>query len=157
MPSTCLIAAHDPWFIQLLRIYSEESGFKTIQAYEGQDVLPAAMQVKPVVILLQVDLPGQLSGRDVLKILKREPATAHTPVLAFSWHSLESTPDLAGDVVAHLQEPITYDGFVDALEKAGVHCQARSRTGESDLHGDRGPTPGGIAKSSLRKASRRAR
>ena len=47
MLRTCLIAAHDPWFIQLLRVYSEESGFRVVQAYEGQDVLPVIHQNLP--------------------------------------------------------------------------------------------------------------
>lgn len=124
MPHTCLIAAHDPWFIQLLRIFSEESGVRVVQAFEGQDVLPLALQEKPTIVFLQIDLPGQVMGREVLRLLKRNAATAQIPVFAFSWRTQERLDEIIGDITGFLQEPITYEAFVDALAKAGVHFQA---------------------------------
>jgi DNA-binding response OmpR family regulator len=135
MPSTCLIAAHDPWFIQLLRIYSEESGFRVVQAFEGQDVLPKVIEEKPIAILLQIDLPGQIQGREVLKLLKRDSATCSIPILAFSWQGGEDISDLEGNVNAHLQEPVTYESFLDALKLAGIHSQGRSRTLDANGYG----------------------
>ena len=124
MPSTCLIAAHDPWFIQLLRIYSEESGFRVVQVYEGQEVLPMVLQENPVAVFLQADLPGQLKGWEVLRSLKADHLTNNIPVLVFSWlgHGASEDP-LVGPLdgaAAHLQEPVTYEIFQDALHKAGV-------------------------------------
>jgi len=129
MPHTCLIAAHDPWFIQLLRIFSEESGVRVVQAFEGQDVLPLALQEKPAIVFLQIDLPGQVMGQEVLKLLKRNSATAQIPVFAFSWRAQERLDEIIGDITGFLQEPITYEAFVDALTKAGVHFQDRSPEG----------------------------
>ncbi len=127
MPQTCLIAAHDPWFIQLLRVYSEESGFRVVQAYEGQDVLPLVLQEKPATVLLQIDLPGQVKGREVLRLLKRDPTASRIPVLAFSWQDQADASDIEDIVTAHLQEPVTYKAFVEALAKAGVQCHERTK------------------------------
>lgn len=121
MPHTCLIAAHDPWFIQLLRIFSEESGVRVVQAFEGQDVLPLALQEKPAIVFLQIDIPGQVMGQEVIKLLKRNSATSQIPVFAFSWRAQERLDEIVGDIAGFLQEPITYEVFVDALAKAGVH------------------------------------
>ncbi len=118
MPRTCLIAAHDPWLLQLLRVYSEESGFRVVQAYEGQDVLPMIEKEVPAAILLQIDLPGQIKGIDLLDVLHSNPLANQIPVLAFSWPNEE-----AGEMehtAAYLQEPVTYEAFVDALRKLGV-------------------------------------
>ncbi|HCE17586.1 MAG TPA: hypothetical protein DEQ80_06980 [Anaerolinea thermolimosa] len=133
MPHTCLIAAHDPWFIQLLRIFSEESGVRVVQAFEGQDVLPLALQEKPAIVFLQIDLPGQVMGQEVLKLLKRNSATAQIPVFAFSWRAQERLDEIIGDLTGYLQEPITYEAFVDALAKAGVHYQVRGSEGRDQL------------------------
>ncbi len=122
MPQTCLIAAHDPWFIQLLRIYTEESGFRVVQAYEGQDVMPLIHRENPVAILLQVDLPGQIKGWELLDALKRDPAIERIPILVFSWQNSDGMKELAEGAAAYLQEPVTYDAFVDALRKAGICC-----------------------------------
>ncbi len=122
MPQTCLIAAHDPWFIQLLRIYTEESGFRVVQAYEGQDVLPMIHRENPAAVLLQMDLPGQVKGGELLQALKKDPVVGHIPILVFSWQNSDSAEEMAGGAAAYLQEPVTYEAFVDALRKAGICC-----------------------------------
>lgn len=120
MLRTCLIAAHDPWFIQLLRVYSEESGFRVVQAYEGQDVLPVIHQESPQVILLQADLPGRVKSAEVLKSIRNDPQAMLIPLLVFSWEGHGALPGGQAGVTAHLTEPVTYDAFVDALNQAGI-------------------------------------
>lgn len=120
MPQTCLIAAHDPWFIQLLKVYAEESGFRVVQAFEGQDVLPLMRAERPAAVLLQVDLPGQIKGRALLQAIQRDPTLGQIPILVFSWQSSDGEEDLEPTAAAYLQEPVTYDAFVDALRKAGI-------------------------------------
>jgi CheY-like chemotaxis protein len=132
MPLTCLIAAHDPWFIQLLRIYTEEMGLRVTQAFVGQDVLPMIHKESPSVILLQVDLPGQLKGWEVLNTLKADPTTNHIPILVFSWQSHRTVEDLAEGASAYLQEPVTYDSFVEALGKVGIYNLSQGMGGEDD-------------------------
>ncbi len=133
MPLTCLIAAYDPWFIQLLRIYSEESGFEVVQVYEGQDVLPMVQQVRPAVIFLQADLPGKIKGMDVLHTLKSDILACELPVLVFSWFGenteVGATEQING-AAAHLQEPVTYATFQDALNKAGVTHSSAEKKGD---------------------------
>lgn len=155
MPQTCLIAAHDPWFIQLLRIYSEESGFRVLQVYEGQDVLPMVLSEKPAAVLLQIDLPGQIKGRDVLHLLKRDPATCRVPVLAFSWQAQDEVEDLEEIVAAHLQEPVTYEAFSEALERAGVDCHRRTRPVESKNNADKSNSSNANQKSNRVKSRRK--
>ncbi len=120
MPNTCLIAASDPWFIQLLRIYTEESGYRIVQANQSQDVLPLISKEAPEVILLQMDMPGQMKGMEVLQSIKADPSTSHIPILVFSWQSPEKVENLFGGLTAHLQEPVTYEAFVYALHQVGL-------------------------------------
>lgn len=121
MPRTCLIAAYDPWLLQLLRVFTEESGFRVVQVHEAQDVLPTIEREEPAAILLQVDLPGRVMGRELLHMLNQNPCASHIPVLAFSWQNINIS-ELPDGVTALLQEPVTYDAFVDALAKAGITC-----------------------------------
>ena len=121
MLSTILIAAHDPWFLQLLRMYTEESGFRAVQVYEGQDVLPMVRQEEPLAILLQVDLPGHVKGWDVLKVLRSEQGVCTIPVLLFTWHDQVLPVDVLESVAAHLQEPIAFETFVETLQEIGLN------------------------------------
>jgi PleD family two-component response regulator len=130
MSKSCLIAAHDPWLIQLLRVFAHGSGFDVIQALEGQEVLPLAREALPIVILLQMDLAGQLRGWEVPQELKSTPDTQQIPILIFSWtgQNLNEIPE--NDTVTFIQEPVTYESFVNALNKLGIACPEKTGTME---------------------------
>jgi DNA-binding response OmpR family regulator len=134
MSKSCLIAAHDPWLIQLLRVFAHGSGFQVIQAFEGQEVLPLARETLPVVILLQMDLAGQLRGWEVPQELKATPDTQKIPILAFSWAG-QGLNDVPGnDTVTFIQEPVTYESFVKALNELGIESPEISGTMEFPRH-----------------------
>lgn len=126
MPDTCLIAAYDPWVIQLLRVFTEESGFRVVQAFEGKEILPIVQQQKPRVILLEAELPGNPRGKDLLDLLKADTVGSTIPVLIFFWHNQSLVKAQAQGLHIYLQEPISYDDFVNALQKVGVSCAKKS-------------------------------
>jgi DNA-binding NtrC family response regulator len=130
MSKSCLIAAHDPWLIQLLRVFAHGSGFDVIQAFEGQEVLPLAREAHPVVILLQMDLAGQLRGWQVPHELKTTPDMHKIPVLAFSWAGQNLDDNFEDDTITFIQEPVTYESFVNALNKLGISCPVKTGTVE---------------------------
>ena len=119
MPHTCLIAANDPWFIQLLRIYAQECGLRVVQAYESQDVESVIHLEQPEVILMQGGLPGNIPMSEMLHAIQSHALTRHIPVLLFSWQG-QVIGEEAQAAVTHLQEPITYQAFLAALVQAGV-------------------------------------
>lgn len=121
MARTVLIAAHDPWFLQLLRMYTEESGYKAVQVHEGQDVLPMVRLEQPVAVLLQVDLPGHVKSWDILKSLHQENGAPEIPVMVFTWHDQALPADAMENVAVHLQEPVTFEAFTDAFRKLGLN------------------------------------
>lgn len=121
MPQTILIAAHDPWFLQLLRVYTAESGFQAVEVYEGRDVLPKIQEILPAAVLLQIDLPGEMLGWDVLHAIKANAATCRIPVLVFTYHDHPSAPGIPEGADGQLQEPVSYETFVDALRRAGLN------------------------------------
>ena len=118
MSITCLIAAHDPWFIQLLRVYALEFGFRIVQAFEGQDVLPIIHQEHPAAVFLQHDLPGQLKSNEIIKLIKDDPEFHDLHILIFSQGSL-SDDEVVDCQAIHLQEPVSYEVFQEALLKVG--------------------------------------
>ncbi|MFZ6030364.1 MAG: response regulator [Chloroflexota bacterium] len=128
MPDICLIAAYDPWVIQLLRVFTEESGFRVVQAFEGKEILPLVQQQKPRVILLEAELPGDPRGRELLDRLKEDAVGCTIPVLIFSWRKQDTRKTQPQDLHVYLQEPIRYDDFVCALRKVGVVCAKKSPT-----------------------------
>jgi CheY-like chemotaxis protein len=136
MSETCLIVAHDPWFIQLLRIYTEEIGYHVSQAYEGQDVLPIVRRNLPDFILVEEDLPGKVKTADLLYALRAEPAIQSLPILVFSWQGQGIDKDMTQFATSHLQAPITFESFVEALKDAGIQLPTGKHPMEPQVHQD---------------------
>lgn len=120
MTPTCLIAAHDPWFIQLVRAYAQECGFAVVQAHEGQDVLPVIQAYCPALILLRQDIPGQVKGHEVIDLLRSVPQFSQVPVLIFLSQQAPAPEDCGKPFTAWLPEPVSFDAFRRALLEVGV-------------------------------------
>ncbi|HTW57778.1 MAG TPA: response regulator [Terriglobales bacterium] len=60
-----------------------KAGYEVICAEDGESALQQAREGKPDLILLDLILP-KLSGPEVLRHLKQEPATAEIPVVVLS-------------------------------------------------------------------------
>jgi len=60
-----------------------KAGYEVITAEDGESALLAAKEAKPDLILLDMILP-KMSGPEVLKHLKADPATAEIPVVVLS-------------------------------------------------------------------------
>jgi CheY-like chemotaxis protein len=59
------------------------AGYEVITAEDGESALLAAREQKPDLVLLDMILP-KMSGPEVLKHLKNDPATAEIPVVVLS-------------------------------------------------------------------------
>ena len=72
---------------KFLRLATERAlaraGYQVSSAIDGEDALKIAREEKPDVILLDMLLP-KITGPDVLKTLKNDPATAGIAVVAFT-------------------------------------------------------------------------
>ncbi|MBA2491680.1 MAG: response regulator transcription factor [Gammaproteobacteria bacterium] len=75
-----LIVEDDKKTSELLSIYFEREGFKTITAYSGQRALDLASQHDPVLVILDVLLPD-LDGWDVCQKIR---ASSAVPILMLS-------------------------------------------------------------------------
>jgi CheY-like chemotaxis protein len=120
MVKVCLIAEHDPWDIQLLRLHAEGLGLDVVQAFETQDVIPIAKQVHPDVILLETELPGTIECPEVLRRLRSDPAVDKIAVVLISWS--DQDPVSSGDAggLECMKKPVTCEGLRTCLERAGV-------------------------------------
>jgi CheY-like chemotaxis protein len=132
MPQTIMIAAHDPNITYLLQRYAEESGFQTVSACQGKDVLDLAHHARPALIILDIELPGT-TGEKLLRGLKSQAMTCNIPVVLYpglddaadgptdDWmESVAGSAGVAG-VAGYLPKSVMYDDFLAVLEHAGVH------------------------------------
>lgn len=74
-----LIIDDEPDFVDTVRFFLENANFRVICAADGKSGLLQASR-KPDLILLDLNLPG-LSGHEICKLLKDNPATAYIPII----------------------------------------------------------------------------
>jgi len=90
-----------------------------LSAGDGTQGLALARIHQPEVILMDINLPG-MSGIEVLKILRADPATAHIPVLAISANAMphDIKKGLEVGFLNYLTKPIIVSEFMEALDIA---------------------------------------
>lgn len=79
-----------------------------------------ARATRPQVILMDVNLPGGISGIKALQILREDPATSHIPVIALSANAMprDIAKGLKAGFFRYLTKPIKVKEFMDTLNAA---------------------------------------
>lgn len=72
------------------------AGYEVISSSDGEQALRLAREHLPALILLDVMLP-KMSGLDVMRVLKNDPATAAIPVIMLTGLSQKNAEQLEKD------------------------------------------------------------
>jgi two-component system alkaline phosphatase synthesis response regulator PhoP len=91
MKRPVLIIEDDPDISENLKYNFEREGFSAITAATGEAGLAAALNERepPLLIILDLMLPG-MSGSELCRRLRREPATRRTPIIMLTAKTTES-------------------------------------------------------------------
>ena len=136
-----LLVDDEPANLQVLRHVLQDD-YRLLFARDGQKALELAKTESPQLVLLDIMMPG-LSGLDVCRVLKSQPATKRTPVIFVTAlaDSRDETVGFAAGAVDYIAKPVS---------PPGVRARVRRR-----------PGPGGSPPSRPRRRrsprSRRAR
>ncbi len=104
-PSKILVADDNAQNRELLEAYMEElEGVTTISAADGQEALAKVESEKPDLILLDIMMP-RMSGYEVCKKLKSDPATKDIPIIIVT--ALHETGDIERGVDVGTNDFIT--------------------------------------------------
>jgi DNA-binding response OmpR family regulator len=100
LASKVLIAEDEANIAELLRFLLERAGHTTRWVADGKSVLDVAREWQPDVLVLDLMLPS-LSGFEVLKAVRSDPAIAGLPVLMLTAKGQEKDRRLAEDLGAN--------------------------------------------------------
>jgi two-component system, OmpR family, alkaline phosphatase synthesis response regulator PhoP len=84
-----LIIEDERDILQLVKLYLEKEGFRTVTASTGAEGLNSAKQSKPDLIVLDLMLP-EIDGLEVCKRLRSAPETAMLPIIMLTAKAEES-------------------------------------------------------------------
>ncbi len=92
MARTVLIIEDEAKIVRTVRLYLEQAGYSVVWSADGTQGLAAFRHEKPTLVILDLNLPGQLDGLDVCRALRRD---SNVPVIMLTARS-EETDRLIG-------------------------------------------------------------
>src|SRR6202163_3217190 len=107
VPNSKVLLVEDSKFLRMATEHSlSKAGYLVSTAADGEEALQAANDKLPDLILLDMMLP-KISGPEVLKSLKENPATMHIPVIVLTSLSQKNEEKLISEGAAAYFEKST--------------------------------------------------
>jgi two-component system cell cycle response regulator DivK len=114
-----LIIDDDDAARRMVRRYLTRRGFSITEADNGRDGVTAARDHRPDIVLLDLRMPGELSGFDVAKEMREDEQLQSIPILVVSasahFDAKERTR-LAG-CRAFIEKPVDFDELMHHIAK----------------------------------------
>ncbi|WP_235582108.1 ATP-binding protein [Rhizobacter sp. Root1221] len=117
---TVLYVEDNPANLRLVEeIVALRTDLRLISAADGGLGVTMAQSHAPAVVLMDLNLPG-IGGLDALKMLRRDPRTAHIPVIALTANAMPRDVEsgLAQGFFRYLTKPLDVRKFLEALDAA---------------------------------------
>ena len=102
----------------LVTFILEKHGYQAVQAWDGREGIELARQVKPALILLDIQLPV-MDGYAVARELRSNPALADVPIVAVTSYAMVGDRErvLAAGCVGYIKKPINPETFMAEVEQ----------------------------------------
>ncbi len=89
-----LIVDDEPYILKIVSFKLRLSGMIPFEATSGEEALRLVREEEPALLLLDVSLTPGLSGFDLCRILKENPATSRLPIVMLTARTLPAERDL---------------------------------------------------------------
>lgn len=116
--STILIVEDNEKNMKLARDVLQSKGYATLEAVTGEEGVRLAIDRKPDLVLMDIQLPG-INGIEALRRVRADPGCARIPVVAFT---ASVTPTDRSQISAagfdgFLSKPINLKEFLDTVKR----------------------------------------
>jgi CheY-like chemotaxis protein len=131
MTKTIVVADDNPASRELMRELLESSGYRVVEAADGNAALEKTLEVRPDLVVLDIELPT-MSGFEVLDAIRQHPELSSLPVVAVTARAMEG--DLERGVAAGFDAYIT-----KPIKIAAARAQIRELLEEKQAASTRKP------------------
>jgi two-component system, cell cycle response regulator DivK len=116
--STILIVEDNEKNMKLARDVLQSKGYATLEAVTGEDGVRLAIEKRPDLVLMDIQLPG-INGIEALRRVRADPGCARIPVVAFtaSVTSTDRSQISAAGFDAFLSKPINLKEFLETVKR----------------------------------------
>ncbi len=118
MTKLILIVEDEPRNLTLLRDLLQVSGYKTIEAADGEQGVELAKSKKPDLILMDVQMP-KTDGLEATRILKADAATRNIPIIALTAYVMKGDEEriLEAGCDGYLSKPFDIQELLKEVAK----------------------------------------
>lgn len=102
--ATILIVEDNDKNMKLVRDVLQAKGYATVEAVTGEDGVRLAVERRPDLVLMDIQLPG-INGIEALRQIRANPDTASIPVVAVTASVMQQDRALITEA--------RFDGFID--------------------------------------------
>lgn len=119
MQSKIVIVEDEPDTAEMFAEMMRMSGYQIYKAYNGMSAVALISKEKPAAVVLDVMMPD-LSGLEVLRLIRGDPQLSDIPVIVVSAKSLPSDikSGLEAGASVYLTKPVGYLDLKVAVENA---------------------------------------
>jgi len=125
-------------FAEMMRV----SGFRVVKTSSSAPAIAMMTAQKPDIVLLDIMMP-EISGLDVLRQMRRDPALVNIPVVVVSAQSLPTDirHGMEAGASTYLTKPVGFFDLKEAVERALGSQSTAARSHESPAHVHRSGNP----------------
>lgn len=117
MTKKVLIVEDNELNMKLFQDLLEAHGINTVQTQEGRKAFDMAMEHKPDLIIMDIQLP-EISGLEITKLLKEEEQLKHIPVIAVTAFAMKGDEQKIreGGCEDYVSKPISVSNFIQTIK-----------------------------------------
>ena len=118
MPHKILVVDDEPHIVMMLEARLRKNGFEVATADSGAEAMAKVKQDRPDLVVLDVMMPV-MSGFEVCRMLKENPATKAIPVILLTAKSTErdQTLGISAGADAYVTKPYTPEELLGQIKE----------------------------------------
>ncbi|MDR3688496.1 MAG: response regulator [Fimbriimonas sp.] len=119
MPLKVLVCDDERNIVRLIQVNLERQGHTVVTAFDGKEAMAKVVSEQPDLVLLDVMMP-YYDGIEVLKAIRKDPATANIPVIMLTVKAQQGDDlkGLAAGANMYMTKPFNPLDLQEFLEKS---------------------------------------
>ena len=103
---------------KIVRHLLTRTSYRLVEAVDGEEGVQMALRERPDLVLIDIQLP-KMSGLEVTRRLRTEPATAHVPIIVITSFALSGDDQRAREAGAshYLSKPYSPRELLEAIRR----------------------------------------
>lgn len=118
MSKTVLVVEDNDFVMKLYRSCLDSLGVTIVHTKNGAEAADLVRQNRPAVVVMDIMLPGGVSGIDVTRSLKADEATKSIPIIVVTTLAIAGDLDRIREAGAdaYIPKPINVENFVNTIK-----------------------------------------